>query len=68
MMLSKVVMRLSKMTDDEKEVLKRFEKQAVQKVTDATEWVVEQPTVKAMAEALRSTEIGKVRDPKSAKS
>jgi len=61
MMLRKVVLRLSKMTDEEKGSLSKFEKQAMQKVTDATEWIIEHPTVKGMAEAIRNTEFGKVR-------
>ena len=49
------------MTEDEKAELHGYEKQAQARVGDATEWLVESPTVKGMAEAIRNTEFGKIR-------
>ncbi len=58
---AKVSLRVKQMTEDEKAELHRYEKQAQARVGDATEWLVEKPTVKAMAEAIRNTAFGKVR-------
>ena len=58
---SKATFRIQQMGQEEKESLKSFEKLALYRVGDHTEWLCEQPTVKGMAEAIRNTEYGKVR-------
>ena len=57
----KVSMRISKMREDEKMSLRSFEKLALARIADHSEWLIEEPTSKAMAASIRSTEYGKVR-------
>ena len=54
-------MKIQNMDEEEQRNLAHFEKMAASKVGEMTEFVVEAPTVKAMAEAIRNTEFGKVR-------
>ena len=57
----KAAMRVKAMTNDERDDLRYYEKLALTKIADNSEWVIEQSTVKQMAEAIRNTEYGKAR-------
>ena len=57
----KAAMRVKAMTSDERDDLRYYEKLALTKIADNSEWVIEQSTVKQMAEAIRNTEYGKAR-------
>lgn len=57
----KMSLRVSAMTDEEKTTVADYQKLAVSIVANGTEWLAERPTIKAMAESIRSTEFGKVR-------
>ena len=58
---AKMSMRLKAMTTEERDDLLYYEKLALTKIADHTEWVTEQLTVKQMAEVIRNTEYGKTR-------
>ena len=57
----KLLMHIMKMDEEQRRQLSQFEKLAAAKVGEMAEFVVEGQTAKAMAEAIRNTEFGKLR-------
>ncbi len=51
---TKAAMRVAKMTNEELQSLEAFEKSVLGTVGNHTEWLTEKPTVKSMAEAIKT--------------
>ena len=58
---AKVALRVAAMTQELKDILSGYEKLAYRNVAEKCEWLVEEPTVKTMAEELRNSAFGKIR-------